>query len=148
MLPIRPTVCPNACAGVLSSEMSSEDASEWESQHSDGVVDDEELVGPAMDHSEQVDSRPPPPPPPPEGPKKKRGKNPETRNRGNKVTVASRMKQFPGHFFQQGNEMWCIVCQVPVDYTQVPFAKSHLGSDRHGERKREHASRREWSGRF
>ena len=129
MAPFRRRLCP--IPFIFSSEMSSEDEFECASQNS--VAESEGLAGPVVDEGEREGNVPQPPQPP----KPKRQKT-ETRSRGTKITVASRMKEYPGKFFQQGNEMWCIACQKKVDHTQVPFAQRHLESKRHEKAQEKH----------
>lgn len=76
-----------------------------------------------------------------EGPGEPQLKRPKAENkpqrRGVKMTPAKRMKDFPGEFFQQGEEMWCIACQCPVDYRQISFSKYHLKGTKHLKNKKE-----------
>ena len=63
--------------------------------------------------------------------KKSRKETRGTGQRGKKVTVQQRMAQFPGEFFLQGEEMWCVACQCPVGFKESTTSKNHLLSGRH-----------------
>ena len=62
----------------------------------------------------------------------KRAQNP----RGIRITPEKRVKDHPGDFFVKGQEMWCLVCQVPVCHRQTVTISRHLNSAKHSERKR------------
>ena len=79
---------------------------------------------------------PPPPDVPPPQKKQNTEKTPEKdRNRGKHSTVKGRMSKHPGEFFQQGEEMWCIACQVKVSHKESCYAKNHLASKLHSKNK-------------
>lgn len=62
-----------------------------------------------------------------------RGKKDERKKaaRGKRMTPSQRMLQFPGEFFIQGTEMWCISCQATVDHREKATPKRHLEGAKH-----------------
>ena len=72
-------------------------------------------------------------------PPQKKQKTEKVRHRGKHCTIKGRMAKHPGEFFQQGDEMWCIACQVSVAHKESCYAKRHLESQAHAKNKRRQA---------
>ena len=82
--------------------------------------------------------------PPPK--KRKTEKGREESRRGIRITPGKRMLDFPGEFFERGDEMWCIACQSPVGFRQATTAKHHLASATHLKNKRKREKMLELAG--
>ena len=68
--------------------------------------------------------------------KKQKTEKRDGKRRGVRVTPEKRVQDHPGDFFVKGQEMWCLVCQVPVCHRQTATITRHLKSAKHSERKR------------
>ena len=69
--------------------------------------------------------------------KKQKVEKQAEKGRGVRVMPEKRVKDHPGDFFfVKGQEMWCLVCQVPVCHRQTATISRHLKSAKHSERKR------------